>query len=221
MKRLFWILFLSATAAGTLLPFIPAGSWPWWDPVWIALFFVAVYYDLASSHGLSQARFSSGIAVISLAVILGLSGLTGWPIGPLRFTAHAGLQLGGAVPLVLPLLAFSLLTVSNQAASSAFPWSGRFAHSAATALAFLLTMINGIAFFSIDRLWWEWNPMQLPGATGRAAMGLAFLGAAAFALAFVYPVDSRLRTSRWNAGLVAWLAGNALFLVANLALLLR
>lgn len=221
MKHIFWILFLAATAAGAVLPFLPAGSWPWWDPVWIAILFVAVYYDLASSSGLSQARFSSGIVVIALAVILGLSGLTGWPIGPLRFTANAGLQLGGAVPLVLPLLAFSFLTVSNQAASSAFVWSGRVALAAATAAAFLLTLINGIAFFSLDRLWWEWNPLQIPGATGRAVMGLAFLGAAAFALAFVYPVDSRLRTSRWNAGLVAWLAGNALFLVANLAILLR
>lgn len=220
MKRILWVLFFLVTATGAVLPFLPAGSWPWWDPLWVALFFIAVYYDFASSSGLSRARFSSGIVVIAMAVILGLSGMTGWPIGPLRFTTHAGLQLGGSVPLILPLLAYAILSTCNMAAASAFPWSGRKVLAAATALAFLLTVINGCAFASLSRLWWEWNPTRMPDASGRAVIGLAFLSASAFALAFVYPVDSRLRMSRWNPGAFAWLAGNTLFLVANLAIFL-
>lgn len=221
MKRLFWILFFAATAAGAALPFLPPCSWPWWDSTWIAFFFVAVYYDLAAASGLSSARFSSGVVVIAMAVLLGLSGLTGWPCGPLRFTAHAGLQIGGTLPLVLPLLAFSLLTVSGHAATSVFPGAGRIAFALATAAGFLLSVVNGLAFFAADRIWWEWNPVNAPDSLARGVFGLAFLGATALALAFAYPVDSRLRLSRWSPGLIAWLAANALFLAANFAMLIR
>lgn len=221
MKRLFWILFFVATVAGGALPFLPSGSWPWWDTTWAALFFVAVYADLAGAIGLSGARFSAGIVVIAMAVILGLTGLTGWPCGPLVFTAHAGLRLGGAIPLAPPLLAFLLLTVSGQAAASAFPGAGRIALAAATVAGFLLSVLNGLPFFVGTRMWWIWNPLGMPHATARGLLGFAFLGAAAFALAFVYPVDSRMRLSRWSTGLAAWLAANALFLVANFAMVLK
>ena len=221
MKRLFWILFFAATAVGMALPFLPPCSWPWWDSTWIAFFFVAVYYDLAAAYGLSSARFSSGVVVIAMAVLLGLSGLTGWPCGPLRFSAHAGLQIGGTLPLVLPLLAFSLLTASGQAAASAFPGAGRMVLALATAAGFLLSIVNGIVFFAGDRIWWEWNTVHDPNSLARGGFGLVFLGATAFALAFAYPADSRLRLSRWSPGLIAWLAANALFLVANFAMLIR
>ena len=221
MKYIFWILFLSATVVGLALPFLPPGAWPWWDSTWVALFFIPVYVDLSRDAGLSAARFTSGIVVVSMAVLLGISGLTGWPVGPLRFTAHAGLQLGGAIPLVFPLLAFSLLTVSWHAAAWAFPSASRTTLALATAAGFLLSIINGIAFFVTDRIWWEWNPMHDPNAAIRAAFGLAFLGATAFALAFVFPVDTRLRLNRWSTGLAAWLAANALFLAANFAMFLK
>ena len=221
MKKIFWVLFFAATVAGAALPFLPAGSWPWWDSAWIFFFFVAVYADLSGTAGLSAARFSAGIVVVAMAVLLGLTGLTGWPCGPLLFTAHAGLRLGGAIPLALPLLAFSLLTVSGHAAAAAFPGSVRPGLAFATAAGFLLSVANGLTFFAADRIWWVWNPLNSPDAAARAALGLVFLGAAAFALAFVYPVDSRLRTSRWSAGLVAWLSANAFFLVANFAMLLK
>ena len=221
MKRIFWILFFAATAAGAALPFLPAGSWPWWDSTWIMVFFVAVYADLAGAAGLSGARFSSGIVVVSMAVLLGLTGLTGWPCGPLQFTAHAGLRLGGAVPLVLPLLAFALLTVSGHAAAAAFPGAGRTGLALATSGGFLLSVANGLALLVLCRIWWVWNPLDQPNAAGRAAFGLLFLGATAFALAFTYPADSRLRLSRWSAGSIAWLSANALFLIANFAIFFR
>lgn len=221
MKRIFRLLFLASTAGGLALPFLAPGTWPWWDAVWIFSFFVLVYVDLVVREGLSAARFSSGIVVIPMAVLLGLSGLTGWPVGPLRFTAHAGLMLGGAIPLVLPLLAFALLTASGQASAAAFPGAGRFGLAIATAGAFLFSIVNGLAFFVTDRIWWEWNPAGEPHPAVRAVAGLFFLAAAAFPLAFAYPVDSRMRLSRWSTGLEAWLGANALFAVANLAGLLR
>lgn len=219
MKRVFWALFFAATAAGSALPFLPGGSWPWWDPAWGMLFFVAAYADLAGSAGLSAARLASGIVVVAMAVLLGVSGLTGWPCGPLQFTAHAGLRLGGAVPLVLPLLAFALLASGGRAATAAFPGAGRTGHAAATAAAFIVSVANGLALFVPCRIWWVWNPLGQPGAAGRAAFALLFLAAAAFALAFTFPPDTRLKTGRWNPGLAAWLAANALFLAANFAML--
>ena len=221
MKRIFWILFFAATAAGTALPFLPSGSWPWWDTTWIALFFVAAYADLTGAVGLSGARFFAGIVVIAMAAVLGLTALTGWPCGPLLFTAHAGLRLGSTIPLVLPLLAFSLLTVSWQTAASAFPGAGRTALASATAAGFLFSTINGLAFFVGERMWWIWNPLAGPNPAARALFGLAFLAAAAFAMAFFCPADTRMRRIRWNVGLAAWLAANALFLAANFAMFLQ
>ncbi|MEI6034040.1 MAG: hypothetical protein WCS65_07150 [Verrucomicrobiae bacterium] len=217
MTRVFWRLSFACTASGLALLAQPPAAWPWWDPIWIFVFFIAVYADLAGWAGLRAARLAAGIAVISLAALLGLGALTGWPVGPLRFTEHSGLRLGGAVPLGLPLLGFALLTVSGQAAAAAFPGAGKPGLAAGTAAAFLLTVANGIAFFSVDRIWWLWNPWGDGPAAGRAALSLCVLGAVGFALAFVYPADSRLRLSRWSPGAIAWVATNALFLAARLA----
>ena len=215
MKHIFWILFYVATAAGGALVFQPPGSWPWWDSIWGFVFFVAVYADLAGAAGLAGSRLASGVVVISMAIVLGLTALTGWPCGPLQFTARAGLHLGGALPLTLPLLAFSLLTVSGRAAGAAFPEAGRNFLAAATAAGFLITVVDALSFFVTDRAWWDWNPSQDPNAAVRAVFALAFLAAMAFVLAFVYPVDSRMRRHRWNSGAAAWIAANALFLLAN------
>jgi hypothetical protein len=187
---------------------------------WVLVFFVGVYVKLAGWAGLSGARMSAGIVVVSLAVLLGLGAMTGWPIGPLRFTEHAGLRLGGAIPLMLPLLGFSILTVSAQAAASAFPWAGRLGLAAGTAVGFVLTIANGLTFFTLDRLWWLWNPWGDGTVPGRAALSLGVLAAAGFALAFAYPVDSRLRLHRWNAGAVAWVLTNVIFATARLAVLI-
>ena len=215
MKHIFWILFFSVTVAGGVLVFLPHGAWPWWDSIWTFVFFVAVYADLAGATGLAGARLASGVVVIAMAIVLGLTALTGWPCGPLQFTARAGLHLGGALPLTLPLLAFSLLTVSGRAADAVFPAAGRNFLAAATAAGFLITVVNALAFFVTDRGWWEWNSSHDPNAGVRAVFALAFLAALAFALAFVYPIDSRMKRHRWNAGAAAWMAANALFLLAN------
>lgn len=217
MIRLFWVLFLAATAAGLALPFQPASAWPWWDSAWILVFFVAAYADLVAASSLSSARMAAGIVVILLAVILGLGSLTGWPVGPLRFTEHSGLRLGGALPLVLPLFGFALLSASRQVADAAIPSAGRAGLAAATSAAALATILNGLPFLMSDRLWWLWNPWGDGNASGRAVFSLAVLGVAAIALSLALPVDSRLRTRRWTPGAIAWIATNVLFFVARLA----
>jgi len=219
MTRIFWCLFFVVTASGLALPFLPSAAWPWWDPAWILIFFVAAYADLVGWAGLRAARMSAGIVVVFLAALLGLSALTGWPVGPMRFTGHAGLRLGGSIPLALPLLGFCFLSVSGQAAAAAFPGAGRPGLAAGTAAGFLLTLANGLVFFTADRIWWLWNPVGAGSAGGRAALSLGVLATAGFALAFAYPVDSRMRRSRWNAGAIAWISTNVLFLAARLAAL--
>lgn len=216
MTRLFWILFWAATLAGLVLTRQPAGTWPWWDSAWSLTFFVASYAGLVSRSSLPAARLAAGVVIFSLAVVLGVGTLAGWPVGPVRFTENSGLRLGGALPLVLPLFGFALLTASREAAGAAFPGAGRAGLAAATAGALLLTLINGLTFLGGDRLWWLWNPWGDGAAPLRAASSLAVLALAAAALFFAYPPDVRLRLSRWTEGSAAWVAINALFLAARL-----
>lgn len=217
MKRIFWFLFFASTTGGFALPFLSPGTWSWWDSLWIFSFFVAVYADLANETGLSTARVSSGIVIVGMAVLLGLSGISGWPLGPLLFTERAGLRIGGTIPLELPLLAFGLLTVSWRTAAMAFPGAGRTLLPLATAGAFLFSIINGLSFFTNSRIWWVWNPAGGAGVLGRAVFSLVFLAAVSFALTFAYPVVSSVRKSWRNTAFPAWFCINALFLVANCA----
>lgn len=217
MRRIFWILFFSCSAAGLVLPFLPPASWPWWDSTWILLFFVTTYAGMVESAGLSATRMAAGIVLVSMAVLLGLGALTGWPVGPLRFTEHSGLRLGGAIPLVLPLFAFALLTASGQMAAAAMPGAGRTGLATGTALAFLFTIANGTAFLVSNRIWWLWNPWDDGHATGRIVSSLLVLGAAAALLTLAYPADTAMRRTRWNAASLAWISTNLLFLTAWIA----
>jgi len=216
MTRLFWVLFWATTLAGLVLTRKPPGTWPWWDSLWIFMFFVAAYAGLVSASSLRAARLAAGIVILSLAIFLGVGTLTGWPVGPIRFTENSGLRLGGALPLVLPLFGFALLSASRQVAEAAFPGAGRPGLAAATAGALLVTVVNGLAFLGGNRLWWLWNPWGDGEAFGRALASLAFLALAAAALVFAYPTDTRLRLSRWNDEVVAWMAVNVLFLAARI-----
>ena len=220
MSRIFWILFFLCSAAGLTLPFLPPASWPWWDSTWILLFFVASYAGMVGSAGLSATRMTAGIVLVSMAVLLGLGALTGWLVGPLRFTEHSGLRLGGAIPLALPLFAFALLTASGQAAAAALPSAGRVGLAAGTAAAFLFTIVNGMEFLVSNRIWWLWNPWGDVTATGRILFSFLSLGTAAVILSFAYPANTGMRRTRWNAAAMAWVSTNLLFLAARLATLL-
>lgn len=175
---------------------------------------------MVGSAGLPATRMTAGIVVVSMAVLLGLGAMTGWPVGPLRFTEHSGLRLGGAIPLVMPLFVFALLTSSGQAAAAVLTGAGRTGLAIGTAGAFLLTVANGVEFFVSDRIWWLWNPWGDGNATGRGIFSFFVLAAAALLLSMAYPVDSGMRRNRWNAAAAAWVSTNLLFLVARLATLM-
>jgi len=219
VRRVFWILFFSCSAAGLALPFLPPASWSWWDSTWILLFFVAAYAGMVEVAGLSATRMTAGIVLVSMAVLLGLGALTGWPVGPLRFTEHSGLRLGGAIPLALPLFGFALLTASGQVTAALMPGAGRAGLAAGTAVAFLVSIANGTEFLVADRIWWLWNPWGNGSATGRIVFSCLVLGSAAALLSFAYPADTSMRRTRWNAASIAWVSINLLFLAARLAAL--
>lgn len=215
LKNIFWVLFILWTTPGIALLFLESGAGGWWDPVWILLFALAAYSDLVGIKGLGAARICAGIVLLAFVLILAVVALGGWP--PVHFTDRAGLRIGGAVPLLLPLLAFALLTVSACATAGVFPHAGRRGLAGWTAAGFAFSVVNGSIFFAKERFFWLWNPRGAESAGLNGALGIAFLGAATFALAFAYPADARMHRARCSGPLVAWFAVNGLFLAANLS----
>ncbi|MEI6491921.1 MAG: hypothetical protein WCO94_05165 [Verrucomicrobiota bacterium] len=212
-----WLLFIGWTLGGLLLPFFDRGAFDWWDKVWVALFAVAAYAGIAARSGLSSARVCASVVFVSFAAALAAAVLCG-PLAP-HFTPQAGPKIAGVFPLLPPLLLFALLSASERVTADIFPCAGRAGHAAWTALGFAICVVNGLAFLEKTRGWWVENPGG-DGWSGAVAM-TTVLACAAFALAFVYPVDSRMRLNRLSAGLVAWLSVNGLFLVANFAMFLK
>jgi hypothetical protein len=217
MKHPLWLLFIGWTLGGLALPFFDRGAFGWWDKVWVALFAVAAYAGIAARSGLSSARVCASVVIVSFAATLAMAVLCG-QLAP-HFTPQAGPEIAWVFRLLPPLLLFALLSESEQVSAVVFPCAGRVGHAAWTALGFAICVVNGAAFLEKTRGWWVGNPGG-NGWIGAVAM-TTVLACVAFALAFVYPVDSRMRTNRWSAGLVAWLAVNGLFLVANFAMFLK
>ena len=103
------------------LLFLEAGSPIWWDVVWVLLLALTSYASLASTYGLSQARVCAGVVLVVFSVMLLLTALCGWPFGPIQFAGPSPLRLGNAFPLLPPMFAFSLLTLSQRALAVALP----------------------------------------------------------------------------------------------------
>lgn len=217
MRRLFWGLMLATTLLGGGLFIVPGGSWPWWDPTWIILFFVAAYVEVATRCGLSSARMACGLVILVLAVVLAVFTLTGWPFGPINFTERAGLTLGGAIPLVLPLFGFAVLATCHEGLEALQPAIPRAWLSLCTSVGFLLTLANGLSFFTADRVWWISGGLSFEGALTGAVVFLVLNWGLAWSL------PSHLHTSRRRISLpLAGLAAtNALFLAANFAKVMR
>ena len=216
MKRLLWHLFIAWTLCGLALLFFGQGAFSWWDKVWVILFAVAAYAGIASWAGIAAARACASVVFVSFAVAIAAVQLAWLPT--LHFTSQAGPGVAGLSPILLALLLFAVLSISERAAAVVFPYSERVAHAAWTTLGFAVAATNGAAFLAITRLWWVWAP----AADGWLKVGgvAVLLGACAFGLSFVYPVDSRLRLTRWSVEVAAWLALNVLFFAANLSILL-
>ena len=210
-----WIAALW-TAGGAFLLFQEAGSQAWWDPVWVLLLALSAYVSLVQSAGLSRARMCAGVVLVVFAGLIILTALTGWPLGPVRFTGPSVLRVGNMFPLLPPLLAFSILTLCQRALAVACPGLGIIGLAIAVAGVFATTLLNGSIFLSEARLWWLWNPWGEGMALLPAAIGLASIGLAGFFLARIYPEDTDLKLTRWSPAAVVLGFINMLFLTANL-----
>jgi len=213
MKRLLWHLFIGWTLSGLALLFLDRGSFDWWDKVWVVLFAMAAYAGIAGWAGISPARACASIVLVSFAAAIATVKLT---LPTLYFTQQAGPGVAGLFPISLVLLLFATLSVSERAAAAVFPYSERVAHAAWTTMGFALTAVNATTFLAKTRFWWVWNP----AGNGWLDAGImtALLAAVAFGLSFVFPVDSRMRLTRWSVEVTAFLALNALFLASRFAI---
>jgi hypothetical protein len=147
-----WIAALW-TAAGAVLLFQEAGSQAWWDAVWVLLLALSAYIVLVQVGGLSRARMCAGVVLVVFAGMIVLTALSGWPLGPVRFTGPSVLRVGNVFPLLPPLLAFSLLTLCQRAMAVACPGLGINGLAASVAGVFTATILNGAAFLAEARLW--------------------------------------------------------------------
>lgn len=206
---------LWTAGGGVFLLHGEAGSAAWWDVVWVLLLAMAAYLELVATGGLARARLFAGIALVVFGGMVLLTALTGWPLGPMRFTGPEALRLGGVFPLLPPLALFACLALCRRAMAVAFPDSGVNALAGLAAGIFTLTAANGLIFLCKVRLWWLWNPWEDGSAAGAAMFGLGSLAAAAFFLSRIHPEDTALKLSRWSRAAFVLGIVNLLFLAAN------
>jgi hypothetical protein len=203
------------TAAGAVLLFQEAGSQAWWDAVWVLLLALSAYIVLVQVGGLSRARMCAGGVLVVFAGMIVLTALSGWPLGPVRFTGPSALRIANMFPLLPPLLAFSLLTICQRAMAVAFPGLGMNGLAAFVSGIFAATILNGAVFLSEARLWWLWNPWGEGFAVLPALIGVASIALAGFFLARIYPEDTDLKLTRWSSAASVLIVVNTLFLAAN------
>ncbi len=209
------------TLTGLALLFVEPAKFGWWSPAWILLFLISAYAGLATRFGIGAARISAGAVIVGFAIVLALGAATGWPTGPVRFTENSGPRIAGLLPALLPIFAFALLTISHQACSVWLPSASRPILCAASASVFLATLANGVAFLAGNRLWWLWNPWNATAGPLTALGALLSLGVVAFGLAFVFPPDTRLKTSSRTSAALPLAATNVLFVAATFLFALR
>ena len=203
------------TVGGAVLLFRESGSQTWWDAVWVLLLALSAYIGLVQVGGLSRARMCAGVVLVVFAGMILLTALSGWPLGPVRFTGPTVLRVGNVFPLLPPLLAFSLLTLCQRSMAVAFPGLGVNGLAAAVAAVFAATVLNGAAFLAEVRLWWLWNPWGVGLALLPAVVAMVSMTLAGFFLARIYPEDTALKLTRWSPAALLLIAVNILFFGAN------
>ena len=204
------------TAAGFFYLFQESALHPWWDIVWVLSMALSAYIGLVQVDGLSRARMCAGIVLVVFGGMVVLTSLSGWPLGPIRFTGPTILRVGNMFPLLPPLLAFSLLTLCQRALAVACPGLGTNGLAATVAGFFAATLLNGLVFFTGVRLWWIWSPWGEGMALMPAVIGVLSMVLAAFFLARVYPEDTDMKLTRWSPAAVVLIVINTLFLAANI-----
>jgi hypothetical protein len=216
MSRALITSALAWTALGLPLLGLEPAAFGWWSPVWILIVACTSYLLLAGTAGLNAARLAAGAAIMAFAVFLAVGSATGWPTGPVRFTEASGPRIAGAFPALLPVFIFSILSLCWQTTMALAPSAGRTPASAYSAVMLTFTTLNSISFLAGNRLWWLWNPWNGNGSPTVLASALLCLGLTAFGVAFAFPRDARLKTSRWCPAATVLAAINILFLASHL-----
>lgn len=216
MKRLPLWIFVGWTLGGSALLAAGVGAYGWWDFVWVLLFLAVAYIELATTSGLHGARVAAGIVLLGFSAFLLLAGATGWLLGPVRFTDHAGPRIASTLPVLVPVFAFALLAVCRRTAEFFRPSDNRRRLALLAGILFSATVANALSFLSRERLWWLWNPWGTePSAMSMPVPWLALFAVAA-GLALAIPTSTRLQSRGWPGGFVALLTVNVLFLLAHL-----
>lgn len=205
------------TLGGIALLLQESGAQTWWDVVWVLLLALSAYIGLVQVSGLSRARTCAGIVLVIFTGMVVLTVLSGWPLGPVRFTGPEMLRVANMIPLLPPVFAFALLTLCQRASAVAFPGLETNTLALTVASFFSATLFNGTIFLASSRLWWLWNPWGDGMALPAAAIGFISMGMAGFFLARIYPEDNDLKLTRWSPSAAILVALNILFLAANFA----
>ena len=216
MKKANTILIVVWTLLAGYLLTLESGSFSWWDTAWVLLLSTLAYGGLVTLSGLAKARACAGIVLVIFSALIALTIFTDWPLGPMRFCGPEALQLGGAFPLLPPLLAFAFLTLAQKTAAQIFSTFERNALAAITTGIFCFTVANGLLFLCKNRLWWLWNPWGGGSAYIQVAAAFVTLAVAGFFLARIYPEDTGLKLTRWSPEGIALLFVNLLFLTVNI-----
>ena len=215
MKKAHTILVVAWTLLAGYLLTLESGTFPWWDAIWVLLLSIMAYGGLVSLSGLAKARACAGIVLVVFSALIGLTIFTGWPLGPTRFCGLDALKIGGAFPLLPPLLAFALLTLAQKTAAQIFPSFERNGLAAISTGFFCITLGNGLLFLCKSRLWWLWNPWGGGDSYIPVAVAFVSLAVTGFFLARIYPEDTGLKLTRWSPEGVVLLFVNLLFLTGN------
>ncbi|MDX2079665.1 MAG: hypothetical protein SFU53_02675 [Terrimicrobiaceae bacterium] len=215
MKRLPVLAFVVWTLGGTLLLGSGAGSHGWWDFVWVLLLVIVAYAEMASVTGLHAARVGAGISVLGFSVFFLVAGATGWLLGPIRFTDHAGPRIAATLPVLVPVFAFALLAVCHRSAEFLRPALDRRGTALLAGGLLAATVANGASFLSRERLWWLWNPWGTELSAAWLGLPWIVLFGVSAGLALALQPSSRLQGRRLPAGWLALLAINVLFLLSH------
>ena len=234
-----WLCFLIWTAVGfVVMPFGVTGTQAhvWLDPyrlgdlaagllhvsdaIWMLLAAITVYLHAVASEGLPTARRQAAIVLVASTAFEWIGTRTGFPFGPYEYTENFGPQIGGVVPIAIPLAWLVVVLCGRNLVFWLRPHASRVEVASGVALTALLTDLNLEPVAWNIRHYWLWYPAQAqsPPSHWPPVQNYAAWFVLSLALALVLPSDHSLRVrrpSRWRP-MVTLLLLNALLALVHL-----
>jgi uncharacterized membrane protein len=192
------------------------------DTLWLLLAAANLYLALAERVGLATARMWAIVIVATGAVIALASVRTGWPLGPVLYTTHLGMKLGG-VSLGWPLWWFVVVVGGRMLAERLLSRASYPQLALATGVLAFLTQINLEPLAWKVRLFWFWYAPGTHLAGQPLWRNYATWWLVATVLAFLLrerQVAATARPPQWRTALILILM-NAVFVLTHIAVALR